>query len=184
MYNLIVIEMDNLSIRKIKQGKHMSDFSYKNILGYNLFRTEFFSKFRMLKKLHCSWKHPIFFGIRYFAQKMFNLRSQITVQKMAIFNFNLITQREISLLINIRYGMATILCWFLTILTILTIFGTKIQRSFKFLEGVMIYNYMSGLLLDYCFDFKFTHFEPFSLFCTIFALLLHYHIRYDLTRTS
>ena len=75
-------------------------------------------------------------------------------------NFNLITQREIFLLRNIRYGMATILCWFWTIL----IFGTKIQRSFKFLEGVMIYNYKSGLLLDYCFDTKFTHFEPFSLF--------------------
>ena len=44
----------------------------------------------------------------------------------------------------------------------------------------MIYNYKSGLLLDYCFDTKFTHFEPFSLFCTIFALLLHYHFRYDL----
>ena len=183
MYNLIVIEMDNLSIRKIKQGKHMSDFSYKNILGYNLFRTEFFSKFRMLKKLHCSWKHPIFWNSVFFAKNV-QFKEPDNRPKNGHFYFNLITQREIFLLRNIRYGMATILCWFLTILTILTIFGTKIQRSFKFLEGVMIYNYTSGLLLDYCFDFKFTHFEPFSLFCTIFALLLHYHIRYDLTRTS
>ena len=138
----------------------MSDFSYKNILGYNLFRTEFFLNSQCRKK-YIVHENIRFFGCRYFSQKNVQFKEADNLHRPIIFYFNLITQREIFLLRNIRYGMATILCWFLTILTI---FGTKIQRSFKFLEGVMIYNYTSGLLLDYCFDLKFTHFEPFSLF--------------------
>ena len=162
----------------------MSDFSYKNILGYNLFRTEFFLNSQCRKK-YIVHENIRFFGCRYFSQKNVQFKEADNLHRPIIFYFNLITQREIFLLRNIRYGMATILCWFLTILTISTIFGTKIQRSFKFLEGVMIYNYTSGLLLDYpryCFDFH--AFSTFFIFCTIFALLLHYHIRYDLTRTS
>ena len=115
------------------------------------------------------------FWIRYFFTKMFNLKE---TENLFGPNFNLITQREIFFIEKypVWDGNNFVLIW-----TIL-IFGTKIQRSFKFLEGVMIYNYTSGLLLDYCFDSKFTYFEPFSLFCTIFALVLHYHIRYDLNR--
>ena len=140
--------------------------AYRPILGSRAYsRAECFSEFRIVHE------NIRFFKICHFFAKIgksFNLRRQVTFTVCSenghfLFQF-LITQREIFLLRNIRYGMATILCWFLTILTISTIFGTKIQRSFKFLEGVMIYNYTSGLLLDYCFDLKFTHFEPFSLF--------------------
>jgi len=101
----------------------------------------------MLKKLHCSRKHPIFwmsvffrqnrkivqfnskndfrlnadilfrnfvhenirfFGCRYFSQKNVQFKEADNLHRPIIFYFNLITQREIFLLRNIRYGMATI----------------------------------------------------------------------------
>ena len=180
MYNLIVIEMDNLSIRKIKEGNICQIFLTKTSSDITYSEPSFFLNSECWKNYIVHENIRFFWNSVFFAKNV-QFKEPDNRPKNGHFYFNLITQREIFLLRNIRYGMATILCWFLTILTI---FGTKIQRSFKFLEGVMIYNYMSGLLLDYCFDTKFTHFEPFSLFCTIFALLLHYHIRYDLTRTS
>lgn len=125
--------------------------------------------------IYTTWWSTLYWPLRKSDQTTIG-KTHCTLQfQKWFFDFNLITQR------GMRYFYWEISGMGWQQFCVDFNFWHKNTKKFKFLEGVMIYNYKSGSLIDYCFDTKFTHFEPS---CTIFALLLHYHIRYDLNRTS